>query len=312
MKTTLKPAFFSVAALLLLTFQATDTLAADGVFEERLSLDGPIVLDVSTGSGRIEIRPGSGNEAFIRGEIRVQKKGIFGRNRANKDEIVQAVMDNPPIELRNGKLRVGRFDDRSLGRKVSISYEITVPANSETIASSGSGSISVIDIAAPVEASAGSGSIELGNIGGAVEASTGSGSIRADGVAGAFEGSTGSGRITMSQTAPGDVRVSTGSGGSELTGVVGAVRASAGSGRITVEGRMTGDWDLHTGSGGIRVALPADAAFDIDAESNSGGLDIEHPVTVQGRISKRRITGEVRGGGPLLKIDTGSGGVSVL
>jgi hypothetical protein len=310
MKTTVKPGFICLWTVLLLTVWATDVLAADGAFEERLSLDGPILLDVDTGSGRIEVRPGPGNEAFIRGEIRVNRRGIF-RRRGDKDEIVQAVIDNPPIELKDGRLRVGRFDDRGLGRRVSISYEITVPANTETIASSGSGSISVVDIAAPVETSAGSGSIKLENIGGAVDASTGSGSIRADGVAGAFKGSTGSGSIEMSQTAPGDVRISTGSGSSELTGVVGALRASAGSGRITVDGQMTGDWDLETGSGGVRISLPADAAFDIEAESNSGGINIEHPLTVQGRISERHITGQVRGGGPLLKIDTGSGGVRV-
>ena len=130
-------------------------------------------------------------------------------------------------------------------------------------------------------------------------------------MAGAFDASTGSGKITMSQTAPADVKVSTGSGGSELTNVVGAVRANAGSGRITVQGRMEGDWELDSGSGGIHVTLPEDAAFDLDAESSSGGIDIDHPLTVQGRISKRHITGNVRGGGPLLKIDTGSGGVRV-
>jgi hypothetical protein len=311
MKTTVKPGFICLWTVLLLTVWATDVLAADGAFEERLSLDGPILLDVDTGSGRIEVRPGPGNEAFIRGEIRVNRRGIF-RRRGDKGEIVQAVIDNPPIELKDGRLRVGRFDDRGLGRRVSISYEITVPANTETIASSGSGSISVVDIAAPVETSAGSGSIKLENIGGAVDASTGSGSIRADGVAGAFKGSTGSGSIEMSQTAPGDVKVSTGSGSTSLTGVIGALRANAGSGRITVEGRMAGDWDLDTGSGSVRVTLPADAAFDIEAESNSGSIDIDHPLTVQGRISERRITGEVRGGGPRLKIDTGSGGVRVL
>ena len=310
MNSPLKPLFLCLSTLLLAAW-ATSAIAADGAFEERLTVDGLIVLDVSTGSGHIEIRPGPGNEAFIRGEIHVNKRGLFSGRRGDKDEIVQAVMDNPPIELDNGLLRIGRFDDRSLEKRVSISYVITVPANTETIASSGSGSISVVDIAAPVEVSAGSGSIRLENIGGAVEASTGSGSIRADGVAGAFDGSTGSGKITMSQTAPGDVKVSTGSGGSELTNVVGAVRADAGSGRITVLGRIEGDWELDSGSGGIHVTLPEDAAFDIDAESNSGGIDIDHPLTVQGRISKRHITGNVRGGGPLLKIDTGSGGVGV-
>ena len=305
-----KTPFLSLAALLLAAW-ATSAIAADGAFEERLTIDGPIVLDVSTGSGSIEINPGPGNEAFIRGEIHVNKGGLFSGRRGDKDEIVQAVLDNPPIELDNGLLRIGRFDDRGLGKRVSISYVITIPAGTETVASSGSGSISVVDIAAPVEVSAGSGSIRLENIGGAVEASTGSGTIRADGVAGAFDGSTGSGGIKMSQTAPGDVKVSTGSGSSELTGVVGAVRANAGSGRIVVEGNMEGDWDLETGSGSIRVTLPADAAFDLEAESNSGGIDIDHPLTVQGKVSERHITGNVRGGGPLLKIDTGSGGVSV-
>jgi hypothetical protein len=310
MNSPLKSLFLRLSALLLAVW-ATSAIAADGAFEERLTIDGPIVLDVSTGSGRIEISPGPGNEAFIRGEIHVNRKGLFSGRRGDKDEIVQAVIENPPIELSDGLLRIGRFDDRGLDERVSISYEITVPANTETVASSGSGSISVVDIAAPVEVSAGSGSIRLENIGGAVEASTGSGTIRADGVAGAFDGSTGSGGIKMSQTAPGDVKVSTGSGSSELTGVVGAVRANAGSGRIVVEGNMEGDWDLETGSGSIRVTLPADAAFDLEAESNSGGIDIDHPLTVQGKVSERHITGNVRGGGPLLKIDTGSGGVSV-
>lgn len=310
MNSPLKSLFLRLSALLLAVW-ATSAIAADGAFEERLTIDGPIVLDVSTGSGRIEISPGPGNEAFIRGEIHVNRKGLLSGRRGDKDEIVQAVIENPPIELSDGLLRIGRFDDRGLDERVSISYEITVPANTETVASSGSGSISVVDIAAPVEVSAGSGSIRLENIGGAVEASTGSGTIRADGVAGAFDGSTGSGGIKMSQTAPGDVKVSTGSGSSELTGVVGAVRANAGSGRIVVEGNMEGDWDLETGSGSIRVTLPADAAFDLEAESNSGGIDIDHPLTVQGKVSERHITGNVRGGGPLLKIDTGSGGVSV-
>ena len=310
MKAIVKPGYICLWTVVLLTVWATDVLAADGAFEERLTFDGPIVLDVATGSGSIDIRPGTVNEALIRGEIRVNRRGILRRS-GDKDEIVKAIMDNPPVELKDGVLRVGRFDDKGLGRRVSISYEITIPANTETIASSGSGSITVADVAAPVEASAGSGSITLEEIGGSVDASTGSGSIRADGVAGAFDASTGSGSIKMSQTAPGDVKVSTGSGSSELTGVIGALRASAGSGRITVEGSMTGDWDLKTGSGSVRVTLPADAAFDIEAESNSGGIDINHPLTVQGRISERRITGQVRGGGPLLKIDTGSGGVRV-
>ena len=71
-----------------------------------------------------------------------------------------------------------------------------MPADTEVRAGTGSGSISVEDIAAPVSVSSGSGSLTLENIGGPVKASAGSGSIRAAGVAGEFAGSTGSGSLT--------------------------------------------------------------------------------------------------------------------
>jgi DUF4097 and DUF4098 domain-containing protein YvlB len=89
------------------------------------------------------------------------------------------------------------------------------------------------------------------------------------------------------------------------------LRVKAGSGRIVVDGQQTGAWNLDTGSGSVRVSLPEGAAFELDAESGSGGINIEHPLTVQGRISKRHLRGTVRGGGELLAIDTGSGSIRI-
>jgi DUF4097 and DUF4098 domain-containing protein YvlB len=310
MKAATKPGVSILWVVLLFGLSATNALAQDNVFEESLTISGPFVLDVDTGSGSIQVRSGSGDEITVKGKINVNRR-FWGGKPANADEIVQEIIDNPPIEVSDGRLRVGQFSDRSLRKKVSVSYEIVVPSSTEVVAESGSGSIRVTDISAPVDAHAGSGNVKLENISASVKARTGSGSITADGVGGAFNGSTGSGSITLLQTAPGDVDVSTGSGSSELKGVVGSVRASAGSGRITVEGRQTGDWKLDTGSGSVRVTLPDDAAFELDAESSSSGIDIDHPLTVQGHISKRHITGQVRGGGPLLRIDTGSGGIRI-
>ncbi len=296
----------ALSTLLLTSF----TAAADETFETHMTINEPITLDVDTGSGAIRVRSGAGDEVTIIGEIRINRR-FFWRKPANADELVQQVKDNPPVELTDGHLRVGYIQDRKLRKSISLSYEITVPAGTEVLAETGSGSISITDIAAPVDAHTGSGSVKLENIGGSVNARTGSGSIRAEGVAGAFNGNTGSGGIYMSQTAPGDVVVSTGSGSSELRGIVGSVRASAGSGQITIDGRQEGDWRVNTGSGSVRVSLPEDAAFDLEAESSSGGIDIDHPLTVEGRISKKHIRGQVRGGGPLLYIDTGSGGIRI-
>jgi DUF4097 and DUF4098 domain-containing protein YvlB len=295
MKAATKPGISILSIVLLLGLSAANAFAQDNVFEESFTINGPFALDVDTGSGAIKVRSGSGDEVIVTGKIHVNRR-FFGVKRGDADEIIQAIKDKPPIEVSDGQLRVGRISDRSVRKKVSISYDIVVPAGTEVVAETGSGSITVTDISAPVEVHTGSGS---------------SGSITADGVGGAFNGRTGSGSISLVQTAPGDVVVSTGSGSSELKGVVGSVKASAGSGRITVDGRQEGDWTLDTGSGSVRVHLPDDASFDLDAESSSGGIDIDHPLTVQGRISKKHITGQVRDGGPLLKIDTGSGGIRI-
>ena len=287
-----------------------DFLNKTGSFEKSLMLDEAVILDVDTGSGYIDIRVGAASTASVKGEIRVQRRP-FWRKSEDADDIIRQIEENPPIQLSDGRLRVGHFADKSLGRRVSISYEISVPANTGVIADTGSGSITIRGIEAHVNADTGSGSITLENIGGSVRADTGSGSIRADGVAGAFNADTGSGSVYLMQTAPGDVSVSTGSGSSELRGVVGALHAEAGSGRIVVEGRQEGRWKIDTGSGSVRIDLPDDAAFDLDAESRSGGITIDHPLTVTGAVSKKHVKGQVRGGGPMLRVDTGSGSIRV-
>lgn len=299
-----------LSTLLLSGVSATRALAADDTFELRFPVDEPLVLDADTGSGSIEIRSGAGDEVSIEGKIRVRSRFLRGKP-GNADELIQQVKDNPPVEMDDGRLSVGPLQDRTLRDKVNISYEIVAPAGTEVFAQTGSGSISVVDIAAPVDIRSGSGGLMLENIAGPAKARAGSGAIHAEGVGGAFNGKTGSGSIYLRQTEPGDVVVSTGSGSSELLGVIGSVSASSGSGQITIDGRQEGDWMLDTGSGSVRVSLPADAAFDFDATTSSGGIEIDHPLTTQGRLSKKHVVGQVRGGGPRLEIDTRSGGIRV-
>ena len=304
-----------LCSAMLATLWSTDSIAAaTGSFERTLSVDEPLVLDVSTGSGTIDISVGSSGRVEISGRIKVRQRSIFGWS-GNKDEDLQAFVDlfenEPPVSLSDGRLQVGHVKDKRYGKNVTIDYEIVVPRNTIVESHTGSGAQTIIDVEGAVTASSGSGRIKLSNIGSDVDASTGSGSITADGVAGAFEAHSGSGDVKMTQVAPGDVVVTTGSGSSELQGVVGALRVKAGSGKIVVDGQQHGDWSLDTGSGSVRVRLPSDAAFELDAESGSGGVNIDHPLTVRGKISKRHLRGEVRGGGDLLEIETGSGSIRI-
>jgi hypothetical protein len=306
--------FLVYGALLAVFWAAQAQAAVTGSFQETISIDDGVPLDVSTGSGKISIRAGGPGQVEIIGHIKVSRTSFLGMGGTSSDKM-QAYVDlfesEPPVILADGLLQVGHVKNSKFGRNASISYEIVVPANTEVKSHTGSGSQEISGVSGPVEAGTGSGSLTITDVGGAVSARSGSGSIIADGVAGSFEAHSGSGKVRLTQVAPGDVVVTTGSGSSELRGVVGALRVRAGSGRVVVDGQQTGAWNLDTGSGSVRVSLPVDASFELDAESGSGGINIEHPLTVRGNISKRHLRGNVRGGGELLTIETGSGSIRI-
>ena len=84
---------------------------------------------------------------------------------------------------------------------------------------------------------------------------------------------------------------------------------------VTADGAPGGPWDIHTGSGNVHVGLPSNAAFEADISTSSGSVDVSSPIemTVQGRVNDvhKSIHGKVRGGGPLLRVRTGSGDIHI-
>lgn len=299
--------------------------AVHGAFDRTLQVNGHIDLQVETGSGSIEVHRGGSNQIHVVGRISANE--WFGGG--NAEERVKKIENNPPIQQSGNDIRIGHIDDPELKHDISISYEITVPENTQLRSSSGSGNQDIAEIAGPLEVNTGSGSLKLSNIGAGVHAHTGSGSIEADAVhgslyartgsgsihatniAGGFDGQTGSGHLTLEQSAPGSVRAETGSGGLELHNVKGSLQASAGSGDVRVEGEATGGWMVRTGSGSVQLRLPSNAAFDLDAHTGSGSIDLAHPVTVQGSIGRKEVKGKVGGGGVPVEVQTGSGSIRI-
>jgi len=298
-------------SLLLVVGACARAQTATGTFDRTLNVGEPLELDVQTGSGAIDVRAGATGKVEVHGEIRVGTwKNLVGA-RAGAEEIVEKIKASPPIELQGSRLRIGRLDDEFSKQNVSISYTIVAPAATQLRARTGSGSQSAKGLAGPVVLESGSGSVTLTDIGGAAEVRTGSGSINAHGIGGAFTGSAGSGNIEVSQTAHGDVAASTGSGGVELKGVDGAARVRTGSGSVTVDGKPTGAWELDTGSGSVHVRTAPDSAFTIDAKAGSGGVRTSQTVAVVGSVERGQLQGQVRGGGPTVRIRTGSGGIDI-
>ena len=93
-------------------------------------------------------------------------------------------------------------------------------------------------------------------------------------------------------------------------GAVCGHRAGTGSGDIKVNGAPAADWKLETGSGSIEI-WPGDAGFTLDASTGSGTVHTDQEMTVQGSFDRHHIMGRVHGGGPTVRMETGSGDISI-
>jgi len=59
------------------------------------------------------------------------------------------------------------------------------------------------------------------------------------------------------------------------------------------------------------VSVTGDTPFEVDASAGSGGISSAQTVNVTGERSKQRLRGTIRGGGPLVQLETGSGGIRI-
>lgn len=312
----------------------------EGTFDRTLKVTGPVELEVTTGSGHINVRTGAADTVSVHAIVQASDWGGWFGGSSAADRI-KAILANPPIEQSGNSIRIGHFADQELQRNISIGYELVVPPDTRLRARTGSGGQNISGVRGPADVSTGSGNIRIADIASDVRASTGSGGIEANNIAGSLRAHTGSGSITGSRIGGGssvetrakyqgqnlplasggstsssgasgsDLEFQTGSGSIRVDNARGAVRARTGSGRIELDGQPSGDWNVNTGSGSITVHLPANAAFNIYAHTSSGSITVDHPVTTQGAIARHEVRGTVRGGGFHLDIHTGSGNIRV-
>lgn len=295
----------AVAVLILSAFAAASS--PQGHFEKSFPVTGPVNLEVQTRSGDLIVRNGPAGTVSIQGKIFVGDHWLFGDRHSDVNQIEQ----NPPLRQDGNNIRI----DYVNARDISVDYEITVPADTTVHTHTGSGDQTLEGTHGDADLQSGSGDLRLTNITGELHLQTGSGNVRGRGISGPIRGGAGSGDIEVEETGSGDVDLHTGSGNVTVRGVQGGLHVEAGSGDITAEGRLTSSWDVRTGSGNIHIKLPSDAAFDADIATSSGTLDVDAPITmtVQGRVNEthKQVHGKVRGGGPELRIHTGSGDIHI-
>ena len=300
----------SLVGLVIVLLATVASASVQGTFQRTYQVTGTVDLEVLTHSGDIIVRGGPAGTVSVSGKIHVGNYffdlGISGR-RAD----VQELERNPPIRQTGNSIRIDYVNMRN----VAIDYEITVPQDTRVRTRTGSGDQTLESLKGSFDLESGSGDMRFRDLNGELHLHTGSGDVEGRNVSGSITARAGSGDIRIEQNAKGDVDVQTGSGNIELRGLEGGLHAEAGSGDLTVEATRVAPCQIRTGSGNVRLHLPSDAAFNLEANTSSGSVIVDQPVTmtVQGRVqeSRKSINGAVRGGGPLLAVHTGSGDVHI-
>jgi len=260
-----------------------------GRFERTFTVNGPVELQIKNGSGDITVRQGGSGSVEIRAKI-YSGNGWFGGGA--DDSKIHALESNPPVDQFGNTIRIKEPEGY---RNISIDYEISVPANTRMRSETGSGDVSVEGINGPAEVETGSGDVKIRDVHGNVQTETGSGDTRLQGIDAER------------------VEIRTGSGDLDLRELRCALQATTGSGDVQAEGRPTGHWRLNTGSGEVKLHLPSDLAFDLEAHSDSGDVHTQGnlAIAVQGSLGHGEVRGKVRGGGVPVEVKTGSGDISI-
>ena len=110
----------------------------------------------------------------------------------------------------------------------------------------------------------------------------------------------------------GKMELATVNGGVHISDLGGDVRARAKNGGLHIE--LSGSrWegaglDAETRNGGITMGVPTGYSARLEIGTTNGGLHIDFPVTVQGRVTKR-LSVTLGDGGPPIRAITTNGGV---
>jgi DUF4097 and DUF4098 domain-containing protein YvlB len=305
-----------VAAAFVVAFIAAPALA-EQKFEEKFERTEALVkngkLYLNNISGDIEIL--TWKEAQVKIEaLKTSKAGSLDKAKENAGLVTIEVTkegDLVRVETKYPKKSGGFWGGDSIN--VSVDYKVWVPDQAAVEIKSVSGDIQVAPIGGAAKIGSVSGDVELHGAAGA-DVDLVSGDLVLENIAGDAFLKAVSGDIKTTRI-KGSVEVEAVSGDIDLLDVSEAqtINAKSVSGNITYVGSIKagGRYEIKTHSGDVRVTIPADSAFDFEANTFSGDIDSDFEIQVVGKISPHEIHGTVGKGGATVILKSFSGNVDL-
>ncbi len=243
---------------------------------------------VETFNGPVEVKTGAAGTTSVR---------VVKSAEAATKEAAEEGIKNVDVELKQEGDTV-RVTAKTMGEMRQVnrgaSVEVEVPPGAALELRSSNGKVAVTGPTGNVAAASSNGRVEVKGSKGSLRLKTSNGAIRVEGGAGALDLNTTNGGI--------DVKAS----GAK-------VKAHTSNGAIHFAGTLAaGDHSFETSNGNVAVALPGDARFRLDAQTNNGRVTCDFPHKQPDKKRRTRLQTSV-GESPTmsLKLRSSNGNINV-
>jgi DUF4097 and DUF4098 domain-containing protein YvlB len=274
-------------------------------------------LTLSNVSGDIVVRGTSGDQVQIEAVKRVER-ARSGADAQRQLELVEIDVSHTGTRLRVHTRYGDRRERRDRDMHVSVDYEVSVPFGTEVAVKSVSGDVEVEAVKGELEAESVSGEVSVTGADEIVLAKSVSGSveIKSSASSRAVEIGSVSGDVEVEglsapelelDSVSGDVEIDDAScKRADLSTVSGDVRYS---GSLAASGR----YNFKSHSGDVRISISGDIGFELEAETFSGEIESDFPLTVSSIGEKQRhVSGTYGDGSALINATTFSGDVNIV
>jgi DUF4097 and DUF4098 domain-containing protein YvlB len=282
-------------------YHAASQSQDDGHFSRTIKVGKGASLDLSNVSGDVTVRGGPGDEI----EIEAEKTGHGDPSRV-KIEVSQTG-DRVRVETKYSK---GGHDH------VSVEFDVTVPWETEVEAKSVSGTVQVEGVRGELQAESVSGEVIVRGAQNLLVAQSVSGSVEVESAAALADAeiSSVSGDVQVRGLKAPEVEVSSVSGDITLTDTIcERVSMESVSGGLRYSGPLapSGRYEFQTHSGDVRISISNDVGFELEAETFSGDISSDFPLTVRGKRGRRELSGVYGDGSAVIEAGTFSGSVEI-
>lgn len=312
-------AFFAIAL--------TASAASEEIINRQLAAapGGKLVVDVAFGS--LNVTAGADDKVVLEAH-----REIDFHDEAKEKEYLASV---PITFTQEGNVVTvrsrGKFsNDWNIGhRHNDARYNIRVPKKFELALRTDGGSVDVSDVSGNLKAHTSGGTMTFARLEGTLDAETSGGFIQLEACKGKIDIETSGGHIKVAQgegtlnartsgghievrNFSGDTEVRTSGGRLDLERVSGKLigKTSGGAIRALMPGALIGDIKLQTSAGNIDLAIPANSAVSIDANTNAGEVVSRLPLQVTD-VRREHLRGMLNGGGKSVLLETSAGTITI-